>query len=287
MTGADTAEFLSRFEVVPAGEDHFTGTCYPGWPGRAFGGQLAAQSLHAASLTAPEGMDPWSTSIYFHAPVRSNEPIDYEVVHIKDGKTTATRQVRVQQDGKLRATSMSLFGRPGEGPTHSHARPNVTAPEDLPPVERIIHPSVVPPDADFAALGYPTEALVELRVVPHEAVEGAEAALQNPVWMRVIPPLPQDALVVAMTVCYLSDITLGTTALEPHGGRDGASGLQLGAIELALWFTGAGDLNAWSLFSQETSFAGSGHGLSHGLFYDAHGRILAVAGQNALMRFAQ
>ena len=61
----------------------------------------------------------------------------------------------------------------------------------------------------------------------------------------------------------------------------------VGAIELALWFTGTGDLNAWSLFSQETSFAGGGHGLAHGIFYDSRGRILAVAGQNALMRFAQ
>ena len=285
MSSTSGEDFLRRFEVTTAGSDHFTGTCFPGWPGKAFGGQLAAQALHAAALTAPEGMDPWSTSIYFHAPVRSNEPIDYEVVRIKDGKTTATRQVRVNQDGKLRATSMSLFGRPGEGPEHRVSRPPATPPHDLPAIDRIIDPTVVPPDADFEALGYPTEALVELRVdTPGDA---DEARLFRQVWMRVVPDIPQDAHTGAMTLCYLCDITLGTTALEPHGGRAATTDLQLGAIELALWFTGPAALNDWSLFSQETSFAGGGHGLSHGLFYDSHGRLVAVAGQNALMRFAQ
>ena len=285
MTGTSSDDFLRRFEVEAAGGDHFGGTCYPGWPGKAFGGQLAAQALHSAARTAPEGMDPWSTSIYFHAPVRSNEPIDYEVVRIKDGKTTATRQVRVNQDGKLRATSMTLFGRPGSGPEHRASRPLATPPDDLPAVERIIDPTVVPADADFDALGYPTEALVELRVdTPND---DPESSLFRQVWMRVVPDIPQDALTGAMTLCYLCDITLGTTALEPHGGRSATTDLQLGAIELALWFTGPAALNDWSLFSQETSFAGGGHGLSHGLFYDSRGHLVAVAGQNALMRFAQ
>lgn len=284
---SDTDDFLGRFKVIPEEGDHFSGTCYPGWPGRAFGGQLTAQSLHAAALTAPDGMEPWSTSIYFHAPVRSNEPIDYEVVRIKDGRTTSTRQVRINQDGKLRATSMSLFGRPGEGPEHHVSRPRATAPDALPPVDRIVHPTVVPPDADFEALGYPSEALIELRIDEVDPAIGTDPGLFRQVWMRVQPPIPQDSRTAAMTLCYLCDITLGTTALQPHGGRDATTNLQLGAIELALWFTGPANLNDWSLFSQETSFAGGGHGLSHGLFYDASGRIVAVAGQNALMRFAQ
>ena len=284
---SDADDFLGRFKVIPEEGDHFSGTCYPGWPGRAFGGQLAAQSLHAAALTAPDGMEPWSTSIYFHAPVRSNEPIDYEVVRIKDGRTTSTRQVRINQDGKLRATSMSLFGRPGEGPEHHVSRPRATAPDALPPVDRIVHPTVVPPDADFEALGYPSEALIELRIDEVDPAIGTDPGLFRQVWMRVQPPIPQDSRTAAMTLCYLCDITLGTTALQPHGGRDATTNLQLGAIELALWFTGPANLNDWSLFSQETSFAGGGHGLSHGLFYDASGRIVAVAGQNALMRIAQ
>jgi len=248
---------------------------------------LAAQSLHAAALTAPDGMDPWSISIYFHAPVTSNEPIDYEVIDIKDGKTTAARMVRVNQDGRHRDTAMVLFGRPGEGPEHHFSRPAATSPEELPPVDRIIDPSVVPANADFDALGYPAEALIEMRIVEPDPELGSEAAKFRPAWMRVVPPIPPDALTSAMTLCYLCDITLGTTALEPHGGRSGTTDLQLGAIELALWFTGPASLNRWSLFSQETSFAGGGHGLSHGIFYDADGRVAAVAGQNALMRRAQ
>lgn len=226
-------------------------------------------------------------SIYFHAPVTSNELIDYEVVDIKSGKTTATRMVRVNQDGRHRDTAMVLFGRPGEGPEHRFSRPSITPPEDLEPVDRIIDPTVVPPDADFEALGYPAEALVDIRIATPDHSLGDDAAQYRPAWMRVIPPIPTDALTSAMTLCYLCDITLGTTVLEPHGGRAATTDLQLGAIELALWFTGPASLNDWSLFSQETSFAGGGHGLSHGIFYDADGLVVAVAGQNALMRRSQ
>ena len=93
MSAAQTREFLKRFDVTEESADRFVGTCYPGWPGRAFGGQLAAQSLRAAAATVPGNLVPWSLHAYFHAPVRANERIDYVVHRVKDGRTTATRRV--------------------------------------------------------------------------------------------------------------------------------------------------------------------------------------------------
>jgi acyl-CoA thioesterase-2 len=283
-----TTEFLSRLSVEPVVDDLFAGVCNPGWPGKAFGGQLAAQSVQAASATAPAGMVPWSLHVYFHAPIAANERIDYAVERIKDGRTTSARQVSLAQDGKLRVTAMVLFGLPGEGPEHGYLRPDTPSPSLTPPQIPLVDPTVLPPDADWASLGYPAEALVEVRV-SHEHAGGEPAdsrAFGLPVWMRVVPKIPRDAITVASAICYLSDITLGTTALEPHGGRAGTTELQLGAIELAFWFAEPAALNEWSLFSQESSFAGSGHGLSHGVFYNSEGRVSAIAVQNALMRFA-
>lgn len=50
-----TAEFLARFCVSakPGVEGTFIGACLPAWPGRAFGGQLAAQCLQAAFAVNP------------------------------------------------------------------------------------------------------------------------------------------------------------------------------------------------------------------------------------------
>lgn len=275
-------EFLARLTVVATQPDAFTAVSLPAWPGRAFGGQLAAQALQAAAHTIQD-KQPWSLHVYFHAPVKALEPVDYRVERVKDGRTLATRRVAIEQDGRLRATATVLFGVPGEGPTHQYERPQTIPVDQLPPVERILDPHVVPLEADLDALGYPKEALVELRKVD-PATE--EVRFARKVWMRVVPDLPTDPVTVAATLAYLCDITLGTTALEPHGGRARTTDLQLGAIELGLWFTASARLHEWTLFSQFSAFAGGGHGLSHGVFYSSDGDVAAVAMQNALMRYA-
>jgi acyl-CoA thioesterase-2 len=280
-------EFLARLDVTKVTADHFEGTCYPGWPGRAFGGQLAAQSLRAATATASPDFIPWSIHAYFHAPVRANEPIDYIVRRVKDGRTTATRQVMAEQDGKLRVTAMVALGESAHGPQHQFAPPDVPGPEHLTPVERLLEPSVLSPDQDHVALGYPAEALVELRIVPSDMDRSDAGTFARRVWMRVLPDIPDDPVTVAAALTYLSDISLGTTALEPHGGRAALADLQLGALELALWFTRAAPLSQWTLFSQDSAYAGLGHGLSHGAFFTASGDVIGIAVQNALMRRPQ
>lgn len=284
MPGASpSSEFLDRLLVAPGDGDAFTGTCHPAWPGRAFGGQVVAKALHAAASTVDaQRMQPWSIHAWFHAPVASGEPADYVVTRVKDGRTLASRLVQVMQDGRLRVTAMVLMGAPGAGPEHQWGAPDVPAPEALRPEDRLIHPSVVPVDADFEAMGYPEDSCVDLRLTRGDA----DATGHVPAWMRVTAELPDDPVISAATLCYLSDITLGTTALGPHGGRDNAAGLQLGAMELALWFAKPAPPGAWLLFQLGTAVSGGGRALAHAVVYDADGDVLAIAAQNALMRDA-
>lgn len=276
-----TADIIAALTVEPAGEDHFTGECYPAWPGRAFGGQLAALGLAAAAATISGDLTPWSLHIHFHAPVAARETVDFSVRRIKDGRTVASREVAVEQDGRLRATVLVLFGAPAAGPTHQYSRPDVVPAELLASEERLLHTTIVPPDADADALGYPAQALIEMRVITPAAPDDT---FQRQAWLRIPAPMPTDPLTVAATLCCFADLTLGTTALEPHGGRAATVDLQLGALELALWFTAGAQLAEWTLFSQDSAFAGGGHGLAHGVFYNSQGEVCAVALQNALMR---
>lgn len=270
-------EIIAALAVTPTSEDRFAGTSYPAWPGRAFGGLLAAQSLDAAARTTAAGLEPWSLHIHFHAPVRANVPADYVVRRIKDGHSLASRHVAIEQDGRLRASAMALFGAARQGPRHQYERPDTPAPELLTSEPRILHTTIVPPDADADALGYPAVTPIEMRIV-------RDANATSRVWLRTTAPVPSDPLTVAKTLCCFADLTLGTTALEPHGGRDATTDLQLGAVELALWFTGPAQVDEWTLFSQESSFAGGGHGLAHGVFFNSAGDVCALALQDALMR---
>ncbi len=209
-----TREFLDRFAVTPVAPERYTGTCHPAWPGRAFGGQLAAQSVQAAAAAlTDESLHPWSLHILFHAPVASNSRIDYQVLALKEGRTLTSRQVRVEQDGKLRATAVVLFGMTAEGPEHQYQQPDAPPPALVPPEERLIDPTLVAPDADFEELGYPAESLVDLRIVERaergpadNSAETSDGYLRK-AWMRVIPDLPDDPITAAATLCYLSDIT--------------------------------------------------------------------------------
>lgn len=274
-------ELLNRFRVEAIGESEFAGVCHPSWPNMAFGGQLAAQILQSAAHTVDtESLDPWSLHTIFHAPVKPGLPITYRVVELKSGRTVSSRQVLVEQEGKLRTSAIAVFGAPADGPQHQLARPDVIAPEHVMPVERLLTPEILPADVDHVAAGYPDEALFELRIAePPES-----SPTQLPVWMRALPELDDDPLIVATTLCYLSDVTLGTTAITPHGGRAANPDLQFGAVELALWFTAPARLHEWTLFAQNTSFAGGGHALAHGAFYNSDGDLCAIAVQNALMR---
>lgn len=292
---AETQEFLSRLAVTPDGEDRFVGTCHPAWPGRAFGGQVMAKALQAAAATVDtETMQPWSIHIYFHAPMASGQPATYTVERIKDGRTLANRRVQVEQDGKLRSTATVVMGVPGEGPEHRWEVPPVPLPEELTPRERVVHPSIVALDKDLGEMGYPVDSQIDLRIVEstgtaeddEHSVDGSVASTRRPVWMKVLVDLPDDAVTSASALCYLSDIILGTTALVPHGGRDGATGLQLGALELSLWFARPAPMDQSLLFALGTPFGGAGRALVQGVVHDAAGDVVALAVQNALMRWA-
>lgn len=279
-----TREFLARLAVDRRDGDVFTGTCHPAWPGRAFGGQVLAKALCAAAATAPEGaMQTVSVHAYFHAPVAAGREALYAVERVKDGRTFATRRVSVMQDDRLLVTVMVLLGEAGNGPDHQMPVPVVPSPEALTAEERLIPEVVLPRDADFEGLGYPADGRVDLRVID----EGPSAAgTRRPTWMRVTVELPEDPLTGAALLCYLSDITLGTTALEPHGGREATIDMQLGAVELSLWFINPAPTREWMLFDFASPAATRGRALAHGVIYDADGDALAVAVQNALMRHA-
>lgn len=279
----DDAEFLDRLRVVAEGDDRFSGTCHPGWPGRAFGGQIVAKALHAAACTVDDAaMQPLSIHAWFHAPVTSGERAQFDVTRVKDGRTLATRQVQVIQDERLRVTAMVLVGMPGTGPEHQWGAPAVPAPDVVAREERLVPPSVAPVDADFAALGYPADACVDLRFTRAEP----DATGHVPAWMRVTARLPDDPVTAASALCYLSDITLGTIALGPHGGREATTHLQLGALELALWFMTPMPPGEWVLFQLGTAASGGGHGMAHAVAYDEAGDVVLMAVQNALMREA-
>ena len=66
---------------------------------RLFGGQVLAQALRAACLTAPDRA-PHSLHAYFMRAGNAAKPVLYEVDRIRDGRSFTTRRVVAIQDGE-------------------------------------------------------------------------------------------------------------------------------------------------------------------------------------------
>ena len=82
--------------------------------GRVFGGQVLAQSLHAAYKTVPQDRFAHSLHGYFILGGNLDLPITYEVDIIRDGKSFTTRRVVAFQQGR----GKDCDSRPSGGTSH-------------------------------------------------------------------------------------------------------------------------------------------------------------------------
>src|SRR5687767_5663601 len=101
-------------------------------PGRLFGGQVAGQSLRAATLTVDPDRAVHSLHAYFIRPGKPNVALRLHVERTRDGRSFTTRQVTATQHGEPIFILSASF---------HHAEPGVDwqldPPSDLPDPETL------------------------------------------------------------------------------------------------------------------------------------------------------
>ncbi|MDO5077985.1 acyl-CoA thioesterase II [Corynebacterium sp.] len=241
---------------------------------RTFGGQVAAQTLVAATRTVDEAYDVHSLHGYFVAPGRSEKPTVFLVDRIRDGRSFCARQVKAVQDGHPIFIMQASFHRRGdEGVTHSDVMREVPAPE-----------SIV---MDMDAMRYTTRKLLEewsewdIRVVPTEQFQhNPYTPSQQVVWFRSKAKLPDDDTFHVCTLAYMSDMTLLQSALVPHPDAQ----VQEASLDHAMWFLRPFRADEWLLYDQVSPSAANGRALTHGRIFDRTGNLVAVVTQEGLAR---
>lgn len=283
MPGVQQGEhFLDRLELTAIDRDIFTGVCHSGAPLRAYGGQIAAQALMAAGRTVDEpARHVHSLHGYFLRPGRTKDTITYLVDRPRDGRSFSTRIVRAVQQGEtifMMTTSFSTFD---DGPKHQFHMPDVLLPEEAREVD--LASRALPPGAKAADYDFPDHALIEMRTLAEDGpLQLADGRYERMAWVRITEPMPEDPLVQACALTYLSDLSMVTTATSPH--REQRESLQVASIDHAMWFHAPIDTHAWLLFDQDTPAASGGHGVARGLFYNEAGTLVASVVQESLMR---
>jgi acyl-CoA thioesterase-2 len=227
-------------------------------PWALYGGQVAAQALYAAGRTVPDGRLPHSLHSYFLRSGSAAKPTVFQVYRDRDGRSFSARRVVAIQDGDVIFNISASFAEPRDG-----------AELDADPAPVVPAPDLLPADV------HPYHVSVETR----PAGEG-QSSPRGPTqfWSRCTVPLPDDDLLHACVLTYMSDLSSGLIPFESDEAETGPS------LDHAVWFHRRGRLDEWVLIDLVPHTVSSGRGWYTGAFYRADGVHLASIAQEALFK---
>lgn len=285
-----TRELVDFLDLEHLERDLFRGWCHDGAPTRAFGGQVAAQTLTAAGRTVDGGRRVHSLHGYFLRVGDARRPVVYRVERLREGRSYATRQVTAIQGGDPIFTLTASFKYVEAEQERQRRMPTVPPPEVLRDAYRSW--GEANPEAYRAAA---FARVASLRIVPagvgHAAASGSDGEIGQCVWLRAYEQLPDDPLVHAAALTYYSDLTFAQTATLVDGDRvlfpfrDGPSPAQLASLDHAMWFHRPFRADEWLLFAQRSPSAGDGRGFNVGDFWTRDGTLVASVAQESVLRW--
>ena len=225
-----------------------------------FGGQVCAQALMAAGRTVPEGRLPHSLHGYFLRPGLIDHAVVLRVDRDRDGRSFSARHVAAIQDGEVIFSMLASF----------HAGSGAGVFEDA-------APRVVPAPLDCPVYG--ADPLLEMRQVTMTEVVDGRQLYSDCIWVRTAHPLPDDPMVQACGLAYVSDLGTGFGRIVmPTVGNGGPS------VDHAVWFHDPIRADGWVLLDLEPWKATPGRALYRGVMRDVDGRLGASLAQEHLLR---
>lgn len=262
-------------------EDIFVGPSEWMPSGRVFGGQVLAQAVAAASLTAPGDRALHSTHGYFLRPGNADLPITFAVDRIHDGRSFSTRRTQAYQQGVPIFSMIASFQEDQAGFDGQISPPaDVPSPESVPSqLEQAVA------DADANAFLHSHRAF-DVRPLPLPPGPVSERPLRYAAWMRATAALPDDARLHSAALAYASDYAILTPALQVHGLDWSDPGLKTASLDHAMWWHRPARADEWFLYVIESPSTQGGRGLAKGHIFDVGGRLVATVVQEGMMRWS-
>jgi acyl-CoA thioesterase-2 len=258
---------LRLLDLEPAGHDVFVARTPSAGPGRLFGGQVASQTLRAATLTVEAERPPHSLHAYFIRPGRPGTPLHLEVERTRDGRSFTTRHVTAKQNGEPIFNLTASFHAAEEGDDW-----HLPAPTDVPGPDDVDHDS---PLKQF-------ESVLPFQLRPVRPFIEDGWFVFHPLWIRTAAPLPDDPVLHRCVIAFMSDMGVVGSARAPQSTLPktfmGAS------LDHAVWFHRQARADDWLLFNVEPVTNSGARGLARGTFHTRDGMLVASIAQEALLR---
>lgn len=286
------ANLVKLLTVEADGPDQFIGRPQDGGMGRVFGGQVIAQGLQAAQLTAPEGMVAHSLHAYFLRGGKEGPSIDYTIARDFDGRSFANRRVVASQteDGTSKPilNLTASFQKPEDGLEHQECRmPNVLPPEELKPDMKLREEFVAGlPDISDAQ----RDMMLRPRAIEMRTIDRLHWMNSEPKeprahsWFRTAAALPDDPAMHRAVIAYASDYTLLGTAALPHGLSWMRGELNGASLDHTIWFHRPARADEWLLYVTDSPWSGGGRGFNRGSIFTRDGVLVASVAQEGVIR---
>lgn len=250
-----------------------------------FGGQILAQGLKAAALTAPADRSAHSLHGYFLLAGMSDIPVIYDVELTRDGGSFSTRRVVARQRGRTIFHMELSFHREEQGFEHEVGLDiQVPDPSELMSTRELAEKFADRLPKSAAALAV-HQSIVELKPVsPEDFFLRKAQSTRGLYWIRSASSLPDDPLTQQAGVAYLSDYFLTSTVILKHTVSMVSAPVMLASLDHAMWFHRPCRADQWLLVDAISPFAGGARGLTRGQIYDLERRLVASVAQEGLVR---
>jgi acyl-CoA thioesterase-2 len=254
-----SADLLDVLELEPIEQNLYRANLVFAEEYPLYGGQVAAQALRAAGLTVSPQRRAHSLHGYFLRKGDSQLPTVYQVFRDRDGGSFSARRVVAIQRGEVIFNMSASFHVPQDSwASQAEPMPATQLPAELPPGElhRVFSMEARIPDQPFREkTSWPTR-----------------------FWARAAVELPDDPLVHACALTYLSDISTGVLPADDGSTRPSSS------LDHAVWFHGTVDMNDWVLLDYHPRVSGHGRGWYTGSVFTQAGALIASLTQEQLFR---
>jgi acyl-CoA thioesterase II len=234
-----------------------------------FGGQILAQTVVAATRSAPE-KELKSLHTTFVRGATPDHPLELDVDVLQNGRTFAMLSICVRQGDRLCTRALALLHAPDADLIRHAAGPPTVSPPDQTPARPVSHPwwdLRVVGDVDFD---------------DPDQVGPPEVA----VWSR-FRDVPAEASASQALLAFASDGFLIATAMRPHKGVGQALAhvtISTTVMAQTLSFHEPFRADEWLLLAHHSPYAGRGRSYGRADVFTEDGRLVASYAQENVIR---
>jgi len=268
---------LMSVTAKPNEPDTFMGQSENYGPIGIYGGHFVGQALAAGFETVDNNMLAQSLHCYFLKAGNPQEPIEYQVESLREGRASCVRSISGYQTGDRVFHMITSFKRPESGETHQRTAPQVISPQALAEKQAKEGSQFKPPMlvGDRAEL-----LLISDHFVPEQFKPGRDPALQS--WMKSTHKGVISEQSAQCVLAFLSDGFLMFNSVLPYGVPFQTH--RLTSLDHSVWFHRSCPVDDWMLYDQRSTAVVDGRGLNEGEVFDTNGLLICSTRQESMLR---